>query len=213
MQLTLAEKISIVLSATTLTFVFGLAACSPLAPSVEKNRLRINSGHQGGGSTGAPEERPEPTPNGTHLLLTRSGANVYLGKDAAEWYLKKHSTHSSKEFLSSPAANPDTLEQFKQIGRVDIPTTPSSDWLENAPSGKVVFHLNLTSSTLTPAQLDSFLYDLEPPTAAEIRLAIEGGTSVDWTLRIRPSVERETRQAFLSALEQFRLVVATAERQ
>src|SRR5580704_17126510 len=81
MQFTFAEKICVVLGTTALAYVIGVAACSPIAPSVEKDKLTKKPPPSG---VTTDPSAPQPTPNTVELLYFRdhTNANIMIGKEA-----------------------------------------------------------------------------------------------------------------------------------
>jgi len=209
----LVQKVGIVLGTTTVTFALGIAACSPLAPSVNKNNLvsRINRG--GTADPGAPGQ----IPNGLHMLFFRdkSGANIVVGKDAYTWFFNTQ-PKNVKDVVVSGDSLPGTLEDFKRGVDVDIPVIPATDWQPAADgsfSAAITFQLNLVDNSLTPAQVEAFDYDLVAPSAEDVRNALANHASVNWKLKIKSSVPQETRNLFLGAIDSLRLSIATADTQ
>lgn len=213
MNLNFAEKIGIFLGATTLTFALGIAACSPFAPSVAKNQLGSKSTHQGPGDGNI---TPNPTPNGLHLLFykSRGDATMIVGKDGYDWFFKSLSKNSHQYLISSESL-PDPLERFKREGHVEIPIQPSNDWLispDGKVSGTVSFQLDLAANgSFTPAQIDGISYKLRPPSAEEVRRAVDRHTTADWTLDLEDGGDTAARTVFLGALDAIRLSVNTKE--
>jgi len=202
-----AQKVGIVVASTALTFAIGIAACSPLAPSVEKNKLS-RPGQPGT----LPDGHTNPIPNGLHMLFLRDkSANILVGQEAFDWFFNTR-PKNVKDLVVSGESLPQTLQDFKTSGtKVDIPVVPSADWLPNADGNytvTVAFQLNLVGNNFGPQQMEGFDYTLsDGPNEAAVNAAIQAHKSVQWTLKIADSVPASTRAIFLNALDEIRLSV------
>jgi hypothetical protein len=211
MNLNFAEKVGIFLGATTLTFALGIAACSPVAPSVAKNQLGSHSTHQ----TGDGNVTPNPGPSGLHLLFVKGhdDATMFIGKDGFDWFFKGQSKNS-EQYLFSAESYPLPLEDFKNEGVAEIELKPSNDWQLSADgtySGTAALQLDLTNSAITPAQAANFAYELKAPSANDVRSAIRDQKKVKWLLQIKEGVDPNTRAIFLRALDGIRLTINTKD--
>jgi hypothetical protein len=214
-QLNLAAKVSIVLGSATAVFALGVAACSPIAPSVNKGLLKGNPVNNASGSNSNTGSTIDPSifPNGLHMLFyrTQSGTNVLVGKEGYEWHFQNQPKNIKQEVDVSDGDSSDLLTTFKRSGDVKIAATPSNAWLVSGSGyvGDITFELNLTgsNSTLKPTQVEAITYQLIPPSAADVRAALQPTPPdpVYWRLLLSADISHDARQAFLDALDGIKL--------